>query len=53
YIFTRFRKFKAGKDSFGLGLALAKKICDYHGIEVQVSSVLGQGTTFELRIPKV
>ncbi len=50
YIFTRFRKFKTGKDNFGLGLALAKKICDYHRIEISVSSIPGIGTTFELSI---
>ncbi len=50
FIFTRFRKFKTGKDNFGLGLALAKKICDYHRIEVLVSSEFGIGTVFELRI---
>ncbi len=50
FIFTRFRKFKTGKDNFGLGLALAKKICDYHNIEIAVSSTPRKGTTFELRI---
>ncbi len=48
YIFSRFRKFKTGKDSFGLGLALAKKICDYHNIDVKVASQVNQGSEFTL-----
>jgi len=46
YIFSRFRKFKTGKDSFGLGLALAKKIADYHKVEIKVTSVVNEGTEF-------
>jgi signal transduction histidine kinase len=51
YIFTRFRKFNAGKDSFGLGLALAKKIGDYHHIQMHVESYPGKGTSFILNFP--
>lgn len=51
FIFTRFRKFNAGQDSFGLGLALAKKIGDYHHIEMHVESELGKGTSFILSFP--
>lgn len=50
YIFTRFSKFKTNKDSFGLGLALAKKICNYHNIDIDVSSKLGEGTKFCLTL---
>lgn len=49
YIFTRFRKFRTGQDNFGLGLALAKKICDYHKIDISVNSEIGQGTCFTLK----
>jgi signal transduction histidine kinase len=48
YIFSRFRSFKTGKDNFGLGLALAKKICDYHNIEVKVTSEVTKGSQFQL-----
>jgi signal transduction histidine kinase len=48
YIFSRFRSFKTGKDNFGLGLALAKKICDYHNIEVKVTSEVNNGSQFQL-----
>ncbi|MDX9696503.1 MAG: HAMP domain-containing sensor histidine kinase [Bacteroidales bacterium] len=49
HIFSRFKNFTNQKDSFGLGLALAKKICDYHKIDIQVSSELNMGTTFTLQ----
>lgn len=51
HIFSRFRKFKTGTDSFGLGLALAKKIADYHRISIQVESEPGAGTRFFLDLP--
>lgn len=36
--------------SVGLGLSIAKWIADSHGIEIEIESELGKGTTFELRI---
>jgi two-component system phosphate regulon sensor histidine kinase PhoR len=35
----------------GLGLAITKTIVDAHGGEICVSSKLGEGTTFEVRLP--
>jgi PAS domain S-box-containing protein len=35
----------------GLGLPIAKKIIDMHLGEIEVTSVLGQGTTFRIQIP--
>ena len=52
YIFERFRKFQKGENNFGLGLALVKKICDYHQISINVESVINQGTTFTLHFKK-
>jgi len=50
-IFSRFKNFTTYKDSFGLGLALAKKICDYHKIQITVESELEKGTCFTLVFP--
>jgi len=47
-IFDRFKKFGKQKESFGLGLALAKEIADYLNIELKVESLLHKGTSFEL-----
>ena len=42
-----------GKDSgYGLGLAIAKAICDRHGYGLNVSSQLGKGSEFVLTVGK-
>ncbi len=35
----------------GLGLAIVKHVCSNHGGEVKVWSVLGEGSTFTMRLP--
>ena len=35
----------------GLGLAIVKHVCSNHGGEVRVWSVLGEGSTFTMRLP--
>jgi two-component system phosphate regulon sensor histidine kinase PhoR len=35
----------------GLGLSIVKHVCRAHGGEVSVASVVGQGTTFSVRLP--
>jgi signal transduction histidine kinase len=35
----------------GLGLAIVSKIVDDHGGKITVESVLGEGTTFRVRLP--
>lgn len=47
-IFSRFKNSNHTKDSYGLGLALSKKICDYHKINVEVQSEVNHGSVFIL-----
>lgn len=35
----------------GLGLAITKNAINMHHGEIKVSSVLGEGTTFDVRVP--
>jgi len=47
-----FEKFKRGTEysgGFGVGLNIVKSICDTYGIEIALTSVLGEGTVFSLR----
>lgn len=50
-IFSRFKNSNDTKDSYGLGLALSKKICDYHKIIVEVKSKVDKGSSFILSFP--
>lgn len=50
-IFSRFKSLNETKDSYGLGLALSKKICDYHNIDIEVTSEINKGSTFKLKFP--
>ena len=55
-IFDRFFRSEAsraaGEGGFGLGLAIAKNMIDSMGGQVEVSSIIGQGTTFTIVIPR-
>lgn len=55
YIFNRFYRAEPARSSqeggTGLGLAIVKKIVEMHRGSVEVSSVLGQGSTFRIRLP--
>lgn len=50
-IFEPFFSTKGAGDGTGLGLSIARRIVDHHGGELRASSVLGEGTTFELVLP--
>lgn len=51
-IFDRFfREDEARTNGCGLGLPLAKYICEAHGGTMNVTSVLGKGSSFEVRLP--
>jgi PAS domain S-box-containing protein len=40
------------KKGSGLGLAISKKLVDLHNGEIVVSTEIGEGTCFEIRLPK-
>ncbi|MBC7998308.1 MAG: PAS domain-containing sensor histidine kinase [Leptolyngbya sp.] len=56
YIFDRFRQGNDGaatiKQGFGLGLEISKKLVELHGGTISVSSDLGHGSTFTIKLPR-
>jgi signal transduction histidine kinase len=54
-VFDRFYRVDGARNrtngGVGLGLAIVKAIAEAHGGGVSVSSSVGQGSTFELRVP--
>jgi PAS domain S-box-containing protein len=57
YVFDRFMQSDAGRNrehgGLGLGLSIVKQLVEAHGGQVQVHSAgLGQGATFEVRLPR-
>ncbi|MCK4311653.1 MAG: HAMP domain-containing histidine kinase, partial [Candidatus Cloacimonetes bacterium] len=55
FIFDQFYQVKQGNrtDGTGLGLSIVKKIIDAHFGTIEVTSELGQGTTFRILLPKI
>lgn len=55
-LFTRYARFSAPGQpearGVGLGLVMVKTVIERHGGSIEVSSVLGQGTCFALRVPR-
>ena len=51
-LFHRFDKgATTDPDSYGLGLSIARTIADVHGVEIEVNSIEGLGTSFLLTFP--
>jgi signal transduction histidine kinase len=55
-IFTEFYRAKnakaVAKEGTGLGLAIAKDVVEQHGGQISLRSVVGEGTTFYVTLPK-
>jgi signal transduction histidine kinase len=51
-IFERFRQGRNKRSGSGLGLHLSRRIIEAHGGNIQVTSVLGKGSIFTVRLPK-
>ncbi|MNS42089.1 Alkaline phosphatase synthesis sensor protein PhoR [compost metagenome] len=51
-IFNRFKKASQTSVGLGLGLAIVKSIVNYHQVELNVNSVINEGTTFTIVFPK-
>ncbi|MEO5911502.1 MAG: HAMP domain-containing sensor histidine kinase [Pelobium sp.] len=51
-VFNRFEKLdESNADSHGLGLAIVKSIAQFHKIDIEIQSEIGEGTTFIFRFP--
>jgi len=49
HIFDRFKRFRPDDDmSYGLGLPIVRTIAQFHGINVNVESAVGEGSKFRL-----
>ncbi|MFH7003934.1 sensor histidine kinase [Flavobacterium bizetiae] len=52
-IFSRFARISSDQEGQGLGLAIADSIASFHHIEIKVSSIPDEGTTFVLLFPEI
>ncbi|BDY12456.1 hypothetical protein HCR_07680 [Hydrogenimonas cancrithermarum] len=48
HIFDRYYQSDLNASGYGIGLHIVKTFCDEHGIEIKISSKVGEGTTFRL-----
>jgi signal transduction histidine kinase len=53
HIFEPFFTTKPVGEGTGLGLAISHQIIQQHAGEIKVTSIIGEGTTFHIRLPRV
>lgn len=51
-IFGLFNKLDSTVEGTGVGLALVKRVIEFHGCRIWVESSLGNGTTFFFTLPR-
>ena len=51
-VFGLFNKLDANSEGTGIGLALVKRIVEYHGGRIWVESEAGKGSTFYFTLPQ-
>lgn len=52
-IFKIFQSLNNHKESTGIGLSIVKKIVDMYGGKIWLESIVGEGTTFYFKLPKI
>jgi len=51
-IFNRFKRVDAGTgEGYGLGLSIVRTIASFHDAKIEVNSIPGKGSRFEIRFP--
>lgn len=52
HVFDRFFSRRPGNEGTGLGLAMTRAVVEAHDGQIDVDSTVGEGTTFELHLPR-
>ena len=53
FLFEPFKRFSKGTKGSGVGLTICKRVMNLFGGSIEADSILGEGTIFRLKFPKV